>query len=827
MPSKKTVRLRQPDIKKKSTFMGFGLLGKSLITLAFIGVMTAAICITVFVVYITNYINPVYDLEMESLTLNYTSTIYYTNKTTGNYEELETLYGEQNRIWADSEEIPQALKDAVVAIEDKRFYDHHGVDWKRTIAAAVNMVIPMKSDFGGSTITQQVIKNISGEKAPTVQRKIQEIMRALYVDRNYSKDDILTIYLNTIYLSQGCYGVKTAAQTYFGKELNELNIAECACLAGITNAPTYYDPFQNPENNKRRQENILEQMKEQGMISEDEYNEAVVYPLNFQREQKEEQTQQAQSYYVDQVIRDVIKALKTEKGYDSNIASQLVYSGGLSIYTCIDPEIQQIMDDVYSNPDNFPKFSTEPQPQSAMVVMDPYTGYVVGMVGGRGEKTAMSLNRATQSYRQPGSSIKPITVYSAGLEYGLNNPATVYCDSPVRVLGGNVWPVNSSRVYTGQMTVLKAITTSTNTVAVKIQEEVGTQRSIDWATNHLGISSFVTDSSAASNDLGSAQLALGGLTKGVNVLEMTAAYSSFVNEGIYTEPITFWKVCDHEGNVIIDNTPEQHTAMSKKTAYYMNYMLQNVVKSGTGTAAKLSNMPAAGKTGTTTANYDRWFMGYTPYYVGGVWFGYDYPKYLSTSGNPSTTIWKLVMSRIHENLEYKEFFSMDGFVSASYCLDSGLAPGEYCESDPRGSRVTTGLFYKDDVPKETCNLHIQVDVDSTSWRLAVPSCPAGSRSKSVLLNLQRSFGVPGIVVTDEGYCYRQYDDDGNFATADGQYPFVAKLDENGEALNSPCPIHVHGGVGIDDETDVDPDDPNSEIEGGEGTVDLPEEGGND
>jgi len=662
------------------------------------------------------YIDTIEELNINDLKLNFTSFVYYIDPKTNEAVELERLYGEENRIWADYDKIPQHLKDAFVAIEDERFYSHPGVDLKRTAGAVFNYVFKGRSSYGGSTITQQLVKNLTGDKEVDYKRKIREIWRALQLERKLSKDQILELYLNTIYLSQGCNGVQAASNTYFGKDVSELTLAESACIAGITQYPSRYDPFVHPENNKNKQELVLKKMLELGYINQLEYEQAVNEKLNFVKNTPSQATSK-QSYFVDEVINDVLEDLVNKKGYSKAIASKMLYSGGLKIYATIDPNIQSTMDKVFKDNNNFPKIKGNVQPEAAMIVIDPYTGAIKGMVGGRGEKTAdRTLNRATQSKRQPGSTIKPLAVYAPAVEYGYITPATVFDDAPATF--GNWTPKNSYSGYRGLSTVRKAIEQSMNIVAVKVLDKIGVDTSFNFLKTNLGFTTLVENERRQDgkvySDKNYPALSLGGLTDGMTVEEVAAAYATFVNRGIYTRPYTYTKVLDHEGKIILENQKQTHVAMSEQTAYLMTQMLTGVVTSGTGTAARLSGgMPVAGKTGTTSDNMDRWFAGYTPYYVGVVWFGYDQPKEINVSGtNPAIVLWKAVMENIHKNLSIKQFDEPSGIVKASICVDSGLKATEACSHDPRGSRVRTEYFKKGTVPSKSCNIHVSVETDT-------------------------------------------------------------------------------------------------------------------
>ena len=354
---------------KRKVHTGLRWLGLVLVTLFLVGITTAAMCGVAFAMYINKYINPNLDINLENFRMNLTTFIYATDKVTGEMREIEQLYDTENRVWVDFDKIPQELKDAFVAVEDNRFYEHNGVDWKRTIGAAVNFVIPFRSNFGGgSTITQQLIKNVTDEDEVSAKRKIQEIMRALNLENQYEKDDILELYLNTIFLGNRCNGVATAAQTYFGKEVSELTLAECASIACITKNPSKYDPFRFPENNKERQELVLDLMVKYEKISQEECDAAKAQKLDFKKAENTAKQESKQSYFVDQVINDVLRDLQEQKGYSEDLAKRMLYSGGLRIHTTLDTEIQAKMDAVFTNDESFPDIKacllyTSPSPR--------------------------------------------------------------------------------------------------------------------------------------------------------------------------------------------------------------------------------------------------------------------------------------------------------------------------------------------------------------------------------------------------------------------------------------------------------------------------------
>lgn len=675
--------------------------------LSFIGIIAAIAVIVVAGLVIGSLFGFVEDAELidvENMRLNLTSFVYVEDSETGEMVEYEQLYDTENRIWVSSSEIPEHLKNAFVAIEDERFYSHSGVDIKRFMGAAIQYITKKgNSSYGGSTITQQLIKNLTRDDEYSVKRKIQEIYRAFNLERELSKDEILEYYLNTIYLSQKCNGVASASLTYFGKEVSELSLAECAVLAGITQYPSKYDPLVNPDNNKQRQQVILRKMLELGFITDKEYEEAKSEELKFVKKNSGGK-EDYQSYFTDAVIDQVIENLMKQYNYTKEYASKILYNGGLRIYLSMDPAMQEIMDKVYNDPAAFQKASGSVQPQSSMVIMDPYTGLVKALSGGRGEKEGnRTLNRATQTLRQPGSTIKPLTVYAPAVEYGLVEPSTIVNDAPVEF--GEWKPRNDDRRFAGRITVASALRGSRNVPAVKICNYLTPEAAFDFMKNNLHVDTLVekrTEKGKVLSDVALAPIALGGLTDGVTVLDMCAAYCTFPNGGKYIEPSLYTKVLDSEGNVILEHKAMEQIAMSETTAEDMISMLTNAVNGGTGTAARISGMRVAGKTGTTSSNHDRWFVGFTPYYVGAVWFGYDTPATLrGFSPNPAAVAWRKVMAPIHENLQDKGFLENEekGKYSIMLCADSSMRATPACQN------LTSKKYKKSDIPEKFCTHH--------------------------------------------------------------------------------------------------------------------------
>ena len=635
-----------------------GLVAKIVVTVLLVILTTTLLLACVFAFYVKTCLTEDIDVSLSDYQLS-ESSIIYCETSAGEYKELATLHGSENRIWVDLEDIPDYLVKALVAIEDHRFYEHKGVDWYRTVGAMFTMLTGGDDSFGGSTITQQLIKNLTGNKEVTVQRKLIEIFQALEFEKKYDKDEIIEWYLNAVYFGEGCDGIYTAAQKYFGKEPSQLTLAESASIVGIVNLPTYYSPFYSEENNKERQETVLRRMYEFGYISYDEYEEAKNEQLVFTRSDNEVADQEIYSYYVEAVIKDVTEDLMEQKGISQDTARQLLYNGGYRVYSCLDPYIQECVDNVYLDVENFPKpyRANDQQLQSAMVIMDPYTGEVVAMSGGVGEKTGnLVLNRATDALRAPGSSFKPLAVYAPAIELGLITPSTLVNDAPreeVEMSQNQWYPNNSDFKYRGIIDIATGVRLSLNTVAAQVLDKLGLDASTNFLKNKLGVTSLVPD------DYNYASLALGELTNGISVLEMAQAYCTFDNSGIFTEARTYSRVTDAAGNIVLDNQPKTHVAMKSSTATNITSLLFSAANYGTGSESIFSGQAIAGKTGTSSYNWNRWFAGYTPYYVGVVWTGFDQPEQMYVYGNPAAQVWRRVMQQVHAGLEYKSFPAAD------------------------------------------------------------------------------------------------------------------------------------------------------------------------
>lgn len=641
------------------------------------------------------------NFNIEDYQVNMASTIYMTDEQ-GNDVEYEQIHSETKRIWVNLSDIPKDMQDAAVAIEDQRFYSHHGVDIKRTLGAFFSFIT--KSDtYGGSTITQQVVKNLTNEREESPIRKIKEILRALVLETQLDKSEILEFYLNVAHFGEGANGVGAAANVYFDKDVSELNLAQCASIIGITQYPGRFNPFVNPEENKNKQEVVLAKMLELGYITQQEYDEAVAYQLDFVEKGAADDGEWLFSYFTEAVIDEVAVDLAEERNISEVAARKLIFNSGLKIYSTVESNVQDAMETVFEDSDNrnyFPKLAGEVQPEAAMVVIDPHTGAIVGMVGGVGEKEGnLVLNRATSLPRQPGSTIKPLLAYGPNIESERLTPGSILIDEPIDIAGWT--PQNWYHTYYGPVTVREALVQSMNIPAVKAAQLTGVEELYDFAKNKLGFSTLVDNEEIDGqiySDKNLSSLALGGLTKGVTVKDLTAAYMPFANGGKYIKPYTYTKVIDRNGKVILEKEIRSEQLYSEQTTYLMTSILMDVAKGPLGSSALISNSVSAGKTGTSNDDIDRWYVGYTPYYLGGVWYGYEKAKTVPYSATRIVAhkLWKAVMEEIHEDLPEKEFEEPAGITTATICKISGDRASGNCPAITEEFKVGT-------TPKKVCS----------------------------------------------------------------------------------------------------------------------------
>ena len=795
-------------------------------TLILIGVITGMFMICYAAVYVKTVVMPQTYLNLEEYTLNENSIIYYEDKESGQWKELQTLVGKENRELVQYTDIPQDLINAFVAIEDKRFWTHQGVDWKRTASGLVRMFTG-RSIQGGSTIDQQLIKNLTGDKDVTVNRKILEIFKALELENNYSKEVILTVYLNCIYMGNGCEGVQAASKFYFGKDVWDLNLAECASLAGITNNPSLYAPYgvvdvvrykcrtpgckdpysnvkeevcgscgsinsfdngtvwTNREFNKARQETILKEMAREdeardnkAYITEAERDAAIAAPLVFTRDmkpgaddpenpdtQESSKTSVRYTWYVEAVIDDAIKALMETRGINEKAARQLVFSGGLSIYVPYDPSVQDAVDTIFNDRSNLDQVSssTGQRLMASISVVDNSSGYVVA-IGNTMEKTVdRGLNPAVHTVRQPGSSIKPLSVYSPAIEMGLITPASVIDDNPL-LLDGKPWPVNVYPTWGGLTTVMAGVTSSLNTIAVRVLDMVTPEEAYNFMVERYGITTLEPGREINGDwksDKVRSPLAMGGLTYGLTTFEAAAAFATFPRNGAFTPATTIVEIKDASDRTIIDNSHNTTDVIQPRTAYYITSMLANAVTSGTATNARLAGQTAAGKTGTTNNLYNLWFCGYTPYYTAAVWTGYRYDEQINKNYyNPSVTLWKKVMEIVHEGLENRAYDVPGELVTYQICRDCGKLATADCAIDIRGNHAQSFRLLSGDGPKELCSCHVPVRICTDSpilkddgtptgyYHKAGEFCPEESVKTVTLVDYDRELATPSVVVGD-------------------------------------------------------------------------------
>lgn len=732
--------------------------------------LICVVCGFVFMGIVGDYLEadvlPKAVVVLDDYDLDAPSTVYHVDET-GKIAVLQELYAITDWKKATYEEIPEALIHAAIAIEDKRFYEHQGVDWITTFKAFANMFFGSET-VGGSSITQQLIKNRTDNDSVTVQRKVQEFFSATIVEKNNDKNVIIEEYLNSIYMGQGCRGVKSAAEAYFGKELQMLTVAECASLISITNNPSLFDPYSEEvfqykgemmngmQRNRNRQMLVLGELLSQGYITQEEYDEAVAQELVLKGsideqdrwlvcanaecgyqgvrstftadnalkcpkcgtvpEIIEDASQEVYSYYVDALVTDVARAMAEQDGVTEwNKDIRAIYMdrlsrGGYSIYATIDTKVQEQVDLIYKDLDKIPDTRSAQQLQSAIVVIDNKSGDIVALSGGVGnDKVHFGFNRATQSELQSGSSIKPLTIYAPGFEQGTISPATVIKDLPMEYTSG-AWPRNDNYEYAYSRTILSGVVSSVNAVAANTLQKIGANYGYEFAKESFGLSTLVEQ------DLQFSSLALGAQHYGVTVRDMASAFATFANNGTYRRGRLYTKVYDRNGNLVLDNVQESREILSDKAVNYTNYCLTNAVTSGTGGGADFYDVDVAGKTGSTSSFRDRWFCGFTGYYTAAVWCGYDMPETINLVGgsyNPAARLWRYVMEPIHEGKENIHLYDTRDMVSVSVCLDSGKLATDACKADIRGGRVSSALVYPEDIPEASCDKHCLVEYCSS------------------------------------------------------------------------------------------------------------------
>lgn len=706
-----------------------------------------------FIVYVKIGLSDEIDLSLIRTGSSSVTKIYTFPKNNGIVDTSKPFEVEEERIflenseWCSFYDMPNNLKNAFIAVEDHKFYDHNGVDWPRTLKATVNYIFKLeKSGFGGSTITQQLIKNLTGDDMVTPKRKIEEILRAINLEKKLGKNEILELYLNVVYLSQNAYGIQSASRLYFNKNATDLSLAESACLAAIVKSPVKYDPYKFPENNKARRNLILKIMLDYDMISSEEYQEAIGVELSINPNLESQKSSGVYSWFTEMLIKDVTSDLMKKYNLSEEGALMMINKGGLNIYSTMDLKIQETVDKVYENYIAYLKPQNGKYPESACVVLDPYTSDVLAIAGGVGRKSANRIfNRATDAKRPLGSVIKPLSVYAPSIEENLITYSSVYDDIPI-YKNGDYWPHNANNKYRGLVSVNFALEHSLNTVAVKIIEDLGVDKSFDFCKNNFGIALIDSDKSEA-------PLALGQLTQGDSLLNVANAYTSFANGGYLGKPRSYFYVTDNYGNVLLSNDFSSKRVIGEDTSAIMNIMLANVVKNGTASSIILKDsFKVAGKTGTSGDNQDKWFIGYTPYYLCGIWVGYDTPSPINSSSSPATSLFDAIMIETHVGLsENADLFDSGNIIKSNFCVDSGKAPSDECYLDPRSNRVQIGYFKNGTEPNEQCLIHKSIYVDIRTGMISDEKTNPFFRRKISLVDYKRDEIYNNLSVLDEEY----------------------------------------------------------------------------
>ncbi len=703
--------------KKNSVKRTLKIIGTVCLSLILVVIITGSILATAFTIYVMKFMDSSKDVNLENLQLSYT-TFFYAKDKNGVYQPIETLTNGEKCIWVNIENVPQLVQEAFVNTEDERFYNHEGVDFKRTFSAFANYFLHFyKTEQGGSTITQQLVKNITGDDQVSSSRKIKEIFRAMNLEKSYTKTDILEAYLNIISFGGQIRGVQAAANYYFDKNVSELTIAEGACLAAIPQSPNKYNPIKNPDANKLRREYVLGKMYENGSISTDEYKAAMKEELKFVGSEKTSEDKTTDtgvtSYFIDATIKQVIADFSEKYGISSEEAEERLKSGGYKIYTTEDISIQDTLEKEYKDPTTFSAKAVKNPPQSSCIIMD-YNGNVLGVVGGIGEKTeSRCLNRATDTYRSPGSCIKPIASYGPAIMLDKINWSSTFVDQPLQVKDPKTglfktfetknqdtgkmvpWPKNYSNSYSyKKVYTYDCLAQSLNTAAARIVEDITPEVSYNFLKDKLHFSKL------QESDKDRAPMAVGALTKGVSLQELVASYQIFGNQGKYNKPTYYTKITDANDNVIIEHQYIPEQPMDPDSAYIMNRMMNKVVEYGTGVYAKNGlTVELAGKTGTAQDWNDLLFVGCTPDYVAGVWYGYDTPKDTRNTYYKPTMVWNKVFKTVVNNGNTKKFAVNPNVKAVKFCTETGQIANDTC---PKSAIVG---YYKESDLQNTCTIN--------------------------------------------------------------------------------------------------------------------------
>ncbi len=696
---------------------------------------------------------------------SFNSTEFYANQSGEADKYIPVLIessGSIRKSFYSLSEISPYIKDGFIAVEDKLFYEHEGIDIKRTLMAVANYVLGREKVFGASTITQQVIKNVSGDNQPTVKRKLQEIVRAIHLERGYTKDQILEVYLNVIPMSENIYGVGAASRAYFGKAPCDLLPEEAAMLIGITNAPTAYNPYINPQACLKKRNIVLSVMRDDGVISEEEYVRAKATPISvIARADREDRID---SWFIERVIDEIVEDLGEKYGASRSAARLMLLGGGYKVYTTMNPFVQSTLENYFENTDNFPTQLSDGL-NFAMTVTDSKSGCLVGMVGNVGKKTANRLLNYATVPHIPGSTLKPIALYAPLIDDGIINWSTVFDDVPVNFIEENgecrEYPHNSPNVYDGLITVKDAIRKSKNTVAVRLCN-IRTSKSVFTSLQRdFGFKGLIENENGLT-DVAVAPMALGQLGRGVTLLEMTEAFSVFPGEGNLKEAISYLCLIDYKDNLVIKKEQSSRRLFKDTTARIMNQLLMTVTDDGTAGKINLNEkLNTAGKTGTSGGSKDKSFIGYTPYFTAGIWCGYGNGGHsIGSLSKSHLEIWDEVMTLIHGEIINNgeiEKFSTEGLIHLPYCMDSGMMYTDTCRYDVRGSRMEYGWFCEDNCPREKCNRHVLCNYDSRTKAIACDGCPEEDIVKVALISVEDRVFPKEVFVTDAEFVYRDID----------------------------------------------------------------------
>ncbi len=726
----------------------------------------ATVILGALAIFVYKGINFEADERLFEGSLSFESTTFYASSDGEEYTPVAIEQsGSVRKIFYSGDEISPYLKNGFIAVEDKIFYTHKGFDIKRSILAALNYITGRERVFGASTITQQVVKNISGDNDMTVKRKLTEIIRAIHIERNFSKDEILEVYLNVIPMSDNIFGVGAASRAYFGIEPSELSPAEAATLIGITNAPTAYNPYSNPESCRKKRDIVLSVMHADGVINDEEYSEALETPLTVIP--REKRIDRFDSWFVEVAIDEISSDLAAKYDLSESAARMMLLGGGYKVYTTMDVEVQKSLEAYFENTDNFPEEIANGL-NYAMVVTDSKTGNLAGVIGRVGKKEGNRLLNHAAIPHTPGSVMKPIALYAPLIDEGRINWATVIDDVPTTFIesddGYREYPYNSPKVYDGLTAISDAIRQSKNTIAVRLSDMRTPRIIFDSLTQDYGFSTLIesekTKDGRILTDVATAPMALGQLGRGVSLLELTEAYSVFTGGGVKRKMRSYLYLDDYKGRRVLDNEQENKPIIKDSTAKIMNQLLIGVVNDGTAKSITLNKTVAtAGKTGTSGGSRDKMFVGYTPYYTASIWCGYDSGERAVTGLSKShLEIWDTVMSEIHairlSSEESIERFSTAELLYLPYCKDSGALYTDVCVYDPRGNRRDYGYFTQDNQPRGECSRHVLCLYDTESKAVANQNCPKENLLAVALLNISDRNFPKEIYVTDSEYVYR-------------------------------------------------------------------------